>query len=130
MTQHPEPQEDVYTGPMLSVVIPARHEEQGIRAVMERTLAVTPALRCAGFAGLELIVVDDSSTDGTAAVAAAVAVAATAAATAAATSAAGPWVQLLRHLADRGYGGALAGAALIAVGLVLRSQAHSWARRN
>jgi glycosyltransferase involved in cell wall biosynthesis len=51
---------------MLSVVIPAYNEENGIVDIMERVLAVRPALKAAGIPELELIVVDDGSRDRTA----------------------------------------------------------------
>jgi Glycosyl transferase family 2 len=51
---------------MLSVVIPAYNEENGIVDIMERVLAVRPALQAAGIPELELIVVDDGSRDRTA----------------------------------------------------------------
>ena len=57
--------------PTLSVVIPALNEEDGIREVMQRVLAQRAALAECGIDGLELIVVDDGSTDGTAEVVAA-----------------------------------------------------------
>lgn len=50
----------------LSVVIPAYNEEDGIRSIMERVLAVKDALRQVGIEDLELIVVDDGSADHTA----------------------------------------------------------------
>ncbi len=74
----------------LSIVIPAWNEEDGIRDICERTLAVRPALAAAGVDGLELIVVDDGSTDKTAAVAESI-----------------PGVRLLRHAQNGGYGAAL-----------------------
>ena len=51
----------------LSVVIPAYNEEDGIAALVERVLAVREPLAEAGM-GLEVIVVDDGSTDRTAAI--------------------------------------------------------------
>ncbi len=73
----------------LSVVIPAYNEEQAIGSVLERTMAVAPSLAEAGL-GLEVIVVDDGSGDGTAEVVARC-----------------PQVRLLRHPTNRGYGAAL-----------------------
>lgn len=49
----------------LSVVIPAYNEEDGIRSIMERVLAVRDPLRQVGIDDLELIVVDDGSADRT-----------------------------------------------------------------
>ena len=74
----------------LSIVIPAWNEEDGIRDICERTLAVRPALAAVGVDGLELIVVDDGSSDKTAAVAESI-----------------PGVRLLRHAQNGGYGAAL-----------------------
>jgi glycosyltransferase involved in cell wall biosynthesis len=51
---------------MLSVVIPAYNEEDGIAAIVERVLAIEPALHTAGVGALECIVVDDGSRDRTA----------------------------------------------------------------
>jgi glycosyltransferase involved in cell wall biosynthesis len=50
----------------LSVIIPAYNEEDGIAAIVERVLAITPALRAVGVDALECIVVDDGSRDRTA----------------------------------------------------------------
>jgi len=50
----------------LSVVIPALNEEDGIDDIMSRVLSVRPALAEAGIDDLELIIVDDGSTDRTA----------------------------------------------------------------
>jgi glycosyltransferase involved in cell wall biosynthesis len=50
----------------LSIVIPAYNEEDGIAAIIERVLAIEPALRNAGVDALECIVVDDGSRDRTA----------------------------------------------------------------
>lgn len=50
----------------LSVVIPAYNEEDGIADIVERVLAIGPALQVAGVDGLECIVVDDGSRDRTA----------------------------------------------------------------
>jgi glycosyltransferase involved in cell wall biosynthesis len=53
---------------MLSVIIPAYNEEDGIASIVERVLAIGPALRTAK-TELELIVVDDGSRDRTAEIA-------------------------------------------------------------
>lgn len=50
----------------LSVVIPAYNEEDGICEIMQRVLAVRESLRCVGVDKLELLVVDDGSSDRTA----------------------------------------------------------------
>lgn len=75
---------------LFSVVIPAYNEEDGIREIMARVLAIFPALRTAGLDGLELIVVDDGSSDRTAAIVAET-----------------PGVRLIRHARNAGYGAAL-----------------------
>ncbi len=74
----------------LSVVIPALNEEDGIEAVMGRVLAMRAPLHEAGIQDLELIVVDDGSTDRTPEL-----VEATAGA------------RLIRHARNGGYGAAL-----------------------
>ena len=51
---------------VLSVVIPAYNEENGIAEIANRVLAVGPALIKAGVEKLELLVVDDGSKDRTA----------------------------------------------------------------
>ncbi|MFN8524883.1 MAG: glycosyltransferase family 2 protein [Chloroflexota bacterium] len=51
----------------LSVVIPALNEEDGIDEILERVLAQRSPLAAVGVDGLEVIVVDDGSKDGTAA---------------------------------------------------------------
>lgn len=75
---------------MLSIVIPAYNEEDGIREICTRTLAVRPSLEAVGVDEMELIVVDDGSRDGTAQVAAQI-----------------PGVRLIRHARNGGYGAAL-----------------------
>lgn len=50
---------------VLSVILPAYNEEDAIGAVLERLLATEAALQQAGLARLEVIVVDDGSSDGT-----------------------------------------------------------------
>jgi hypothetical protein len=74
----------------LSVVIPAWNEEDGIAAIVERVWAVGPALREVGVDDLELLVVDDGSRDRTAEVAGGF-----------------PFVTLVRHSVNRGYGAAI-----------------------
>lgn len=75
---------------MLSVVIPAYNEEAAIQGVMDRVLATRPALAQAGVRDLELIVVDDCSTDRTAGLVAAT-----------------PGARLVHHRVNGGYGAAL-----------------------
>ena len=74
----------------LSVIIPALNEEDGIAAIMQRVLAVGPQLPAVGVERLELLVVDDGSSDGTAGI-----VRNTAGAT------------LVQHPVNKGYGAAL-----------------------
>lgn len=74
----------------LSVVIPALNEEDGIAAIMQRVLAVAPQLPAAGVQTLEMIVVDDGSSDKTADVVRGT-----------------PGVTLVQHPVNRGYGAAL-----------------------
>ena len=54
-------------GPCLSVVIPALNEEDGIADIVRRIASVRDGLNEAGVDDLEIIVVDDGSTDRTAA---------------------------------------------------------------
>jgi len=75
---------------ILSVVIPAYNEEKGIADIANRVLAVKPALSGVGIDDLELIVVDDGSKDKTAEIAGAI-----------------PGVTLIKHIKNKGYGGAL-----------------------
>ena len=77
-------------GVVLSVVIPALNEEDGIAAIVERVLAVRPALADVGIEDLELIVVDDGSRDRTAEIAASY-----------------DGVKVVRHATNKGYGAAL-----------------------
>ncbi len=73
-----------------SVVIPAYNEENGIVDIMQRVLAVRPALQAAGIPELELIVVDDGSRDRTADIVRS-----------------HPEVRLIQQPQNRGYGAAL-----------------------
>ncbi len=77
-------------GWVLSVVIPAYNEADGIAQIVERVLAIRPALAEVGIQELELIVVDDGSSDRTAEIVAACS-----------------GVKLIRHPTNRGYGAAL-----------------------
>jgi glycosyltransferase involved in cell wall biosynthesis len=74
----------------LSIVIPAYNEEGGIQAIMDRVLAVRPALKAAGVDEMELIVVDDGSRDRTAELVMAT-----------------PGATLVQHAHNGGYGAAL-----------------------
>lgn len=74
----------------LSVVIPALNEEAGIADIVQRVDATRASLRAVGVENLEIIVVDDGSRDRTAEVVGAF-----------------PFVRLLRHPANRGYGAAI-----------------------
>ena len=75
---------------ILSVVIPAYNEENGIAEIAERVLSVRPGLQESGIADLELLVVDDGSADNTAAIAEGI-----------------DGVRLIRHETNKGYGAAL-----------------------
>jgi len=75
---------------VLSIVIPAYNEENGIAEIANRVLAVRPALKKAGVEKLELLVVDDGSKDRTAEVAESIS-----------------GVTLIRHPQNKGYGAAL-----------------------
>jgi hypothetical protein len=74
---------------MLSIIIPAYNEENGIAAIVERVLGTRLALKACG-TDLELIVVDDGSRDRTAEIAAQY-----------------QDVRLVRHQTNYGYGAAL-----------------------
>lgn len=74
---------------MLSIIIPAYNEEDGIASIVERVLSIGPTLRATETA-LELIVVDDGSRDRTAEIAGQY-----------------PDVRLIRHQTNHGYGAAL-----------------------
>ena len=74
----------------LSVVIPAYNEEHGIDSIARRVLATRDRLAEAGVDGLEVLIVDDGSSDRTAEVAGAI-----------------DGVTVIRHPRNRGYGAAL-----------------------
>lgn len=82
----------------LTVVIPALNEREAIGQVVTRTLAARGALRRAGVADLEVLVVDDGSTDGTDDVVRELATGAQFRRVS---------VRLLRHEANLGYGAAI-----------------------
>ena len=75
---------------MLSVVIPALDEEDGIRDILDRVLSIRPGLQRVGVEELEVIVVDDGSTDRTSEIVETT-----------------PGVRLVRHSSNRGYGAAI-----------------------
>ena len=74
----------------LSVVIPAYNEEHGIDSIARRVLATRDRLAEVGVDGLEVLIVDDGSSDRTAEVAGAI-----------------DGVTVIRHPRNRGYGAAL-----------------------
>jgi hypothetical protein len=76
--------------PLLSVVIPALNEEDGIAKIVQRVYAVESLLMEAGVRSLEVIVVDDGSRDRTAEIVGNL-----------------PRVRLIRHAGNRGYGAAI-----------------------
>jgi glycosyltransferase involved in cell wall biosynthesis len=77
--------------PSLSIVIPAYNEEEGIASIIERTLAARQTIQTrAGMATVEVLVVDDGSTDRTAEIARGF-----------------PEVRLLQLARNRGYGAAI-----------------------
>lgn len=77
---------------VLSIVVPAYNEEDGVAPVIERTLAIEPELRKVGLDGLELIIVDDGSKDRTAEIV---------------KQYLDRGVVLIQHRKNRNYGGAL-----------------------
>jgi glycosyltransferase involved in cell wall biosynthesis len=84
------PQTESAAPKTLTVVIPALNEESGIDEILQRVLAQREALALVGVGGLEVIVVDDGSRDGTAA-----------------RVESYPDVRLIKHPTNRGYGAAL-----------------------
>ncbi len=74
----------------LSVVIPAYNEEDGIAEIANRVLSIRPDLRTVGVNDLELLVVDDGSSDKTVEIAESI-----------------DGVTLIQHPKNKGYGGAL-----------------------
>jgi glycosyltransferase involved in cell wall biosynthesis len=77
---------------ILSIVIPAYNEEDGVAEVIERVLRVKPELRKVGLDDVELIIVDDCSKDRTAEIV---------------RGYADQGVVLIQHKINRNYGGAL-----------------------
>jgi glycosyltransferase involved in cell wall biosynthesis len=75
---------------VLSIVIPAYNEENGIAEIASRVLSIESALKKVGVDHLELLVVDDGSKDRTVEVAERI-----------------PGVCLIRHPQNKGYGAAL-----------------------
>jgi len=86
----------------LSIIIPALNEEDSICKIIDRVLAVKEPLRDTGISHLELIVVDDGSTDGTAEMVRA-----------------NKEVQLVQHPVNLGYGAALKTGFRVASGQYL-----------
>lgn len=78
------------TEQLLSVIIPAYNEEDGIADILDRVLSIRAGLAAVGVAGPEVIVVDDGSKDRTVEIVRTY-----------------QDVTLIRHEKNRGYGGAL-----------------------
>ena len=77
-------------GTSLSVVIPALNEEDGIADIVTRILDTRESLEAVGVTDLEVVVVDDGSTDRTPEIAESI-----------------PGVVVVRHEKNRGYGAAI-----------------------
>ncbi len=77
---------------ILSIVVPAYNEEDGVASVIDRTLTIEPELRKLGLDGMELIIVDDGSKDRTAEIV---------------KGYIDRGVVLIQHKKNRNYGGAL-----------------------
>ena len=77
---------------ILSIVVPAYNEEDGVASVIDRTLTIESELRKLGLDGLELIIVDDGSKDRTAEIV---------------KGYIDRGVVLIQHKKNRNYGGAL-----------------------
>jgi len=75
---------------MLSIVIPAYNEEQGIAEIVNRVLAIKDDLQKVGIERMELLVVNDGSRDRTAEIAGSI-----------------EGVKLINHPQNKGYGAAL-----------------------
>jgi glycosyltransferase involved in cell wall biosynthesis len=82
-----EPKREPYS---FSIVIPAYNEQDGIQAIIERVVAIQPSLVEIGIENLDLIVVDDGSSDRTSEIVASC-----------------PSARLIRHTTNKGYGAAL-----------------------
>ncbi len=82
--------QDINMSNTLSVVIPAYNEEDGIAEIIARVLSIRPELNEIGIEGLELIVVDDGSSDRTVEIVKSI-----------------PEVCLIVHTINKGYGAAL-----------------------
>lgn len=80
----------VRESPILSIVIPALNEAEGIADILERIQSAGHALRMIGIDSFEIIVVDDGSSDETASIVGSI-----------------PYVRLVRHERNRGYGAAI-----------------------
>jgi glycosyltransferase involved in cell wall biosynthesis len=87
---------------VLSVVIPALNEEDGIAQIIERVLSIRPGLEEVGVQDLELIVVDDGSRDQTPQISSGYAD-----------------VRCISHPSNRGYGAALKTGFSVARGNLL-----------